>query len=53
MQTVPIKVSNALQRVYHENVSQIIFPNFEAANEIFLTFKAAHRRIFIVMHKQY
>jgi len=32
MQTVPIKVSNALQRIYHEIDSQTIFLNFEAAN---------------------
>jgi len=30
MQTVPIKVSNALQRIYHEIDGQLIFLNFEA-----------------------
>jgi len=32
MQTAPIKVSHALQRIYHEIANQIIFLNFEAAN---------------------
>jgi len=32
MQTVPIKVSDALQRIYHDIDSQIIFLSFEAAN---------------------
>jgi len=30
MQTVPIKVLNALQRIYHEIYSHLIFLNFEA-----------------------
>jgi len=30
MQTVPIKVSNALQRIYYEINSQLIFMNFKA-----------------------
>jgi len=30
MQTVPIKVSNALQRNYHEIDSQLLFLNFKA-----------------------
>jgi len=30
MQTVPIKVSNALQRIYHEISSQLIVLNFKA-----------------------
>ena len=30
MQTVPTKVSNALQRIYYEIDSQLIFLNFEA-----------------------
>ena len=30
--TVPIKVSNALQRIYHEIDSEINFLSFEAAN---------------------
>jgi len=30
MQTVPIKVSNALQRIYHEIDSQLTFLNFKA-----------------------
>jgi len=30
MKTVPIKVSNALQRIYHEINSQLIFLNFKA-----------------------
>jgi len=33
MQTVPSKVSNALQRIHHEIASQIIFLDFEAANK--------------------
>jgi len=33
MPTVLIKVSNALQRIYHEIDSQVIFLNFEAANQ--------------------
>jgi len=32
MQTVPIKVSNALQRIYHEIDSEINFLSFEAAH---------------------
>jgi len=43
MQTVPIKVSNDLQRIYHEIDSQLVF----------LSFKAAHGRIFVVTQKEY
>jgi len=32
MEIVPIKISNALQRINREMISQIIFTNFEAAN---------------------
>jgi len=33
MQTVPIKLSNALQRIlYHEIASQMIFMNFKTAH---------------------
>jgi len=32
MQTVPIKVSNAFQRISHELYSRIVFSSFEAAN---------------------
>jgi len=31
--TVPIKVSNALQCIYHQIDSEINFVNFEAANQ--------------------
>jgi len=30
--TVPVKVSNALQRIYHEIDNEINFLSFEAAN---------------------
>jgi len=41
MQTVPIKVSNALQRIYYEIDNQLIFLNFEAAHGRFRCYAKA------------
>jgi len=41
MQTVPIKVSNALQSIYHEIDSQLIFLNFKAAHARFSLYAKA------------
>jgi len=53
MQTVPIKVSDDLQRLYHEIARQINYPKFTSIQLIFLNCKAAQGRIFVVMQKQY